>query len=283
MTDEMPDETDGETPDDEPEQAERASGPRAHKPVVVVVEPETPGNIGTIARAMKNFGLYDLKLVNPPELHRDGEAYGFAGHAREDVLPNAETVTFEDVVQNYHTVGFTGITNESSYSHDRFPFKTPVELKEDLKTVDTKTALVFGREGKGLSNDELAQLDEVASIPADSRYPILNLGQAATVVLYELRDLTVEETQLPDVEHARADEPEIDRLYDYFAEFLDASHFPEHQRDRSELMFRRLFGRAHPTDREVKTLLGLFRRANEQLREREDLLDELGRTDRWNH
>jgi TrmH family RNA methyltransferase len=249
---------------------------------VVVVEPETPGNVGTIARAMKNFGLYDLKLVNPPEFDPDGEAYGFAGHAREDVLPNAETVTFDEVVENYHTVGFTGITNESSYSHDRFPFKTPVELKEDLKTVDTKTALVFGREGKGLSNDELRRLDEVASIPADGRYPILNLGQAATVTLYELRELTVEETQLPDVEHSRAPEADVERVYDFFAEFLEASNYPDHQRDRAKLMMRRLVGRAHPTDREANTLMGLFRRANEQLHEREELLDELERDDRWN-
>jgi TrmH family RNA methyltransferase len=262
---------------------EAATGPRTHKPVVVVVEPETPGNIGTIARAMKNFGLYDLKLVDPPELDPDGEAYGFAGHAREDVLPNAETVTFDEIVENYHTVGFTGITNESSYSHDRFPFKTPVELKEDLKTVDTQTALVFGREGKGLSNDELRRLDEVASIPADGRYPILNLGQAATVTLYELRELTVEETQLPDVEHARAPEADIERFYDFFEQFLENSHFPDHQRDRTRLMIRRLVGRAHPTDREINTLLGLFRRANEQLEERGELLDELDREDRWNH
>ena len=63
-------------------------------PVVVVVEPESPGNIGTIARGMKNFGLKELKLVNPPPIERDGEAYGFAGHAREDILPAAEEVNF---------------------------------------------------------------------------------------------------------------------------------------------------------------------------------------------
>ena len=64
-----------------------------HEFVVVVVEPETPGNVGTIARAMKNFGIYDLRLVNPPQLDPDGEAYGFAVHAREDVLPNATETT----------------------------------------------------------------------------------------------------------------------------------------------------------------------------------------------
>ena len=80
-------------------------------PTVVVVDPQTPGNVGTIARAMKNFGFEDLKLVNPPELGHDGEAYGFAGQAREDVLPNADVVTFDEVVENYHTVGMTAITN----------------------------------------------------------------------------------------------------------------------------------------------------------------------------
>ena len=130
-------------------------------PTVVVVDAKTPGNIGTIARAMKNFGLDDLKLVDPPELAEDGEAYGFAGHAREDVLPNAEDVSFEWVVENYHTVGTTAITGEDDRSHERFPFKTPVELRESLRGVDAPTALVFGREGRGLNNDELSRLDEV--------------------------------------------------------------------------------------------------------------------------
>ncbi|MEF8901009.1 MAG: TrmH family RNA methyltransferase, partial [Halovenus sp.] len=56
---------------------------------VAIVDAETPGNVGTVARSMKNFGLSDLLLVDPPALDPDGEAYGFAGQAREDVLPNA--------------------------------------------------------------------------------------------------------------------------------------------------------------------------------------------------
>ncbi|WP_101297935.1 RNA methyltransferase [Halegenticoccus soli] len=249
------------------------------KPVVVVVEPETPGNVGTIARAMKNFGLSELKLVNPPALRPDGEAYGFAGHAREDVLPNAEEVTFDEVVENYHTVGFTAITNEDSRRHVRFPFSTPRELKERLRTVDAPTALVFGREGRGLNNDELERLDEVCSIPASAEYPVLNLGQAATVALYELRDLTVEETQLPDVELTRAEESEIKRFYDFFDEFLDASGYNERKRAKTNRLVRRLVGRAHPTDREINTLLGVFRRATDQLRERRAVVDESDRRD----
>ncbi len=238
---------------------------RRHRPAVVVVDPKTPGNVGTIARAMKNFGLSDLKLVNPPPLDRDSEAYGFAGHAREDVLPNAETVTLDEVVAEYHTVGCTAITGEDARRHVRFPFKTPVELRESLETVDTRTALVFGREATGLDNEELERLDEVCAIPASDDYPVLNLGQAATVLMYELRDLTVEETQLPDVERERADETDIERFYDFFDEFLDAVEHREHKQGKTRRMMRRLVGRAHPTNREVHTLTGVFRRAVRQL------------------
>jgi TrmH family RNA methyltransferase len=234
------------------------------QPVVVVVEPETPGNVGTIARAMKNFGLSELKLVDPPALNPGGEAYGFAGHAREDVLPAAEEVTFDEVVESYHTVGFTAITNEDSRRHVRFPYTTPAELADSLRTVETRTALVFGREGRGLNNDELAQLDQIGTIPASDDYPVLNLGQAATVVLYELRELTVDETQLPDVDRYRAPEADIERFYDFFEQFLADVEYRDHKREKTARLMRRLVGRAHPTDREMSTLTGLFRRAHDR-------------------
>ena len=260
----------GDADDGERASAERARDADAgrstrRKPVVVVVEPETPGNVGTIARAMKNFGLSDLKLVDPPELKADGEAYGFAGHAREDVLPNAEEVAFDEVVANYHTVGTTAITGEDDRSHERFPFKTPAELRESLKPVDAPTAIVFGREGRGLNNEELSRLDEVCSIPADEEYPVLNLGQAANILLYELRELTVDETQLPDTEVTRAPEEDIERFHEYFDEFLAATGQREHVREKNALLMRRLLGRAHPTEREVHSLLGTFRKANTKL------------------
>ena len=244
-----------------------------HEPVVVVVDAETPGNVGTIARAMKNFGLSDLKLVDPPPLEPDGEAYGFAGHAREDVLPNADEVAFEEVITTYHTVGCTAITGEDSRRHRRFPYTTPTELADSLGSVDTTTAIVFGREGRGLYNEEIEQLDQVCSIPASDEYPVLNLGQAATVVLYELRELTVGETQLPDRTHERADEADIERFYDYFVDFLDAQGYNERKREKTQRLMRRLIGRNHPTGREIHTLFGVLRRATDQLNHRRELLD----------
>lgn len=227
---------------------------------VAVVDAETPGNVGTIARGMKNFGLSELLLVDPPDLDPDGEAYGFAGRAREDVLPGATELSFDALVENYYTVACTATTNEDSRSHVRYPAMTPRELSDHLAGLDADVALVFGRERVGLTNDELARLDAVCSIPASAEYPSLNLGQAATVVLYELRDLTVDRSQHPDDLHERASEDELERLHDQFAEFVAAVGHPEPKRDKAARLFRRLLGRANPTPREARTLQGLFRR-----------------------
>jgi len=235
------------------------------KPAVAVVGATTSGNIGTIARSMKNFGFEDLLLVDPPYLGRDSEAYGFAGHAREDILPDAEEVTFDHLVDNYHTVGFTAITNQDATKHVRFPFRTPEELCESLRDVEAQTCLVFGRERVGLTNEELARVDEVASIPASADYPVLNLGQAATVALYELRELTLDATQLPDTSVHRAEEHEIEAFYAHVDEFLQQVDYPEEKHDKTMRMLRRIVGRSHPTGREVNTLHGLLRRTEHYL------------------
>lgn len=236
---------------------------------VGVVDAKTPGNIGTIARSMKNFGLSDLYLVDPPALDPDGEAYGFAGQAREDVLANAQTVSFGYLTENFHTVACTAITNDDERRHIRYPFVTPRELAESLAHTETETVILFGRERVGLHNEELEQVDEICSIPANPEYPVLNLGQAATVVLYELRTVTLGETQQP-AEISRAAQPEIEGLYDQFRAFLETVEIVEEQRTRNALLWRRLIGRAHPTRREVSSLRGVFRRAENDLRKNKD-------------
>lgn len=238
---------------------------------VAVVDAQTPGNIGTIARAMKNFGLSDLYLVDPPDISPDSEAYGFAGRAREDVLPNARTVSFEHLVENFHTVGCTAITNTDDRRHIRYPFETPRELADTLADVETDTMVVFGRERVGLHNEELERIDQICSIPASAEYPVLNLGQAATIVLYELRTVTLGETQTQQpTEIIRAPQRDINGLHDQFGTFLEAVGIADEQRSRMERLWRRLLGRAHPTKREVSSLRGVFRRAENGLRENKD-------------
>jgi TrmH family RNA methyltransferase len=239
-------------------------------PAVAVVDAATSGNVGTIARAMKNFGFEDLLLVEPPAVGPESEAWGFAGRAREDVLPNATELAFDELATTYHTVGFTAITNENGASHVRWPFETPADLASSLAGVEADTALVFGRERVGLTNDEMERLDQVCAIPASDAYPVLNLGQAATVALYELRGLAMGDSQLPDPTHDRAAEAEIEGLYDQFEAFLGAMDYPAEKRAKTGRLLRRVVGRAHPTGREVTTLRGVFRRAAAGLDRTED-------------
>lgn len=237
---------------------------------VAIVDAETPGNVGTVARSMKNFGVTDLKLVDPPPLEPDGEAYGFAGHAREDVLPNAQETTLDRLVEAHHTVACTATTNEDARSHVRYPFVEPAALADELRDVAASTCLVFGRESDGLTNAELARMDRVCSVPASADYPVLNLGQAATVVLYELRELTVDGDQHPDAIE-RADEAHLEGVHDQFARFLDAVNHPEERRHKARRLFRRVTGRTHLTPREATTLRGLFRKGADLLEHPERL------------
>lgn len=243
-------------------------------PAVAVVDPQTPGNLGTIARAMKNFGFEELLVIDGPPLDPDGEAYGFAGQAREDILPNHARPSFEELVNSYYTVGFTARTNQDATSHVRFPFVPVDELARAVAPVDAEVAFVFGREDNGLTNAELARLDRVCSIPASAAYPSLNLGQAATIALYETQELARGESQLPDPSRDRASEAEIERLYDRIERFLVAIEYREEKRAKTMRLVRRLIGRADPTDREVVTLTGVFRRGARQADSGEPATDE---------
>lgn len=228
---------------------------------VAVVDAKTPGNIGTIARSMKNFGVEDLLLVDPPAIGPGTEAYGFAGRAREDILENARELTFNELTTEYHTVGFTTLSNPGDPKHVRTPVQTPQELVDRLAGVDASTALVFGRERTGLQNHELERLDELCTIPANPDYATLNLGQAATIALYELRTLTLQDTHEPDARHDRADQTELAALYDHIEDYLDTIDFPAERRPKTEAMFRRVLGRADLTNNEILTFHGVLSRS----------------------
>lgn len=228
---------------------------------VAVVDAGTPGNVGTVARAMKNFGFSTLLLVDPPELDPEGEAYGFAGRARQDVLPNARELSFDELVDEFHTVAFTSTTTEGADRPVRYPAATPAELADELAGRDD-VALVFGRERTGLQNHELERMDRIATIPADPAYPVLNLGQAATVALYELRALALEDAdQRPDRSRDRAEPAAIEGTMAQFDALLAAVDHAEEKRHKARLVLRRLLGRADPTWKEVSVLRGVFRKA----------------------
>ena len=152
---------------------------------VVLVEPLYQGNVGSVCRAMKNFGFSDLVLVNPCKL--EGEARAMSSHAR-DLLEGAVHVSSlsEAIEDASIVIGTTGITGMKFDEHIRVPAYNPRELKECLAGISGNIAVIFGREDNGFTNEELRMCDMITSIPTSDIYPVMNLSHAVTVILYEL-------------------------------------------------------------------------------------------------
>jgi tRNA/rRNA methyltransferase len=219
---------------------------------IVLVGPLYQGNIGFTARVMKNFGFRRLVLVDPCVLEE--EAHACASHA-QDVLDGAERLSLAEVYdRSCLTIGTTGELNKTVCRSRRMPYYTPAELREMLRDVDGRIAILFGRENWGLNNEEIAQCDVICTIPAVPEYPILNLSHAVCVICYEL-------AQLPRGTYMLATHQEMDPLYAHLDTFLDRIDHPDFKRENTMILLRRILGRTRLTTREVTTLHGLLRRA----------------------
>jgi tRNA/rRNA methyltransferase len=227
---------------------------------IVLVEPLHEGNVGFAARVMKNFGFSDLVLVDPCSL---GDlARACAMHA-SDVLENARSLTMGEVYSEYQLiVAATGATSKSVCRSMRMPYYTPKEVRDQIRNVNGKVAILFGRENRGLSNDEVRRCDLICTIPASPAYPILNISHAVGIVCYELADL-------PPGTYRLAEREEMERLYEHLDRFLDRIDHPAFKRKNTLLMARRILGRTRLTTREVSTIHGILRRAEWHMREEE--------------
>lgn len=223
---------------------------------VVLVQPLYQGNVGSVARAMKNFGFSDLVLVNPCKL--EGEARAMSSHAR-NILENAKIVsTLEEAIDDCSIIiGTTGISGSRFDLHLRVPGYSPAQMKERLNGLNGRVAILFGREDNGFTKEELKKCDMIMTIPTSDTYPVMNLSHAVAVVLYELSELTNADTPL-------AEPFDIQLLYEHLAELLNDIDYPEHKREKTELMLRRIFGRACLLPREVQTLRGIIAKMQRQ-------------------
>ncbi|MDH3364502.1 MAG: RNA methyltransferase [Thermoplasmata archaeon] len=218
---------------------------------VVLVEPLNDGNVGAVARSMKNFGLSDLVLVRPCSIGEEGIKRSM--HA-VDVLKNAHTCFTEDEALEGadYVVGTSGVDTANDKKFSRISV-TPEALAAKLNSSDATVAVLFGREDFGLDNDLVKRCDFLVTVPANPEYPIMNISHAAAVIFYELfvHDLVKEGPR-------EASGLEVDLLNEYFAKLLDAIDYPEHKRTKTRVMFRRLMARSTPTTWEYHTLMGVL-------------------------
>lgn len=231
---------------------------------IVLVNTSHPGNIGGVARAMKNMNFDQLHLVEPrkfPHPEADARASGAT-----DILENACVhTTLEEAIADCHIVVGTSARGR----HIPWPVVDPRELSGVLGSVTTekRVAIVFGREDRGLTNEELHLCHHHVHIPSNPDFSSLNLAAAVQVITYELRmaSLYAEQAQKDkpqwgaDWDIDLASSEELERLFTHMEETLVDIDFLDPENPR-QLMprLRRLYLRALMDKVEVNVLRGIL-------------------------
>jgi len=225
--------------------------------VIVLHEPQDLVNIAHVVRGMKNFGLRDLRLVNPGE-YESFRVEGIA-HQTQDVLSRVRTygTLAEALADCIHVVGFTARGRTAKRNAQR-PRDAAAEISAIARDGPEPVALLFGREDKGLSNEALDLCHRVVTIPSEPTYSSLNLGHAVIIMLYELALARGADT-LPVKTPRRASEPtptdELERLFVDVARALQAIEFFKTRNAEGVMRTMREIAHRTPLDlREVKLL-----------------------------
>jgi len=231
-------------------------------PAIILVEPQLGENIGMVARAMANFGLAELRLVNP----RDGwpSEKARAAASRADHVIDAVRV-FDDLASAVADLNFVFATT----ARERDGFKAvrgPVEAGRALRSrqrAGQRTGILFGRERFGLYNEEVGLADEIVTFPVDPGFSSLNIAQAVLLMSYEwmksgLEDETQTNFSGPDMLPASKDQ--LHSLFDYLEAALEARGYfrPEAKKPKMVDNLRAVLTRAGFAEPELKVLRGII-------------------------
>lgn len=240
---------------------------------IILVEPAGPRNVGAIARVLKNMGLQQLVLVNPQCDPTGPEARQMAVHAQDLLDGIQQVVTLPEALQGcYRAIATTARTRDLAQAPESPRSALPWLL-------ETPSALIFGREDSGLTNQELNYAQRYVAIATDPGYASLNLAQAVGICCYELRcaALTAElqsterEVLLPQLAEADSIQSEsqaapasLDQLESYFQHLetllLDIGYLYPHTSQSRMFKFRQLYKRAMLSQQELALLRGVLSR-----------------------
>ena len=227
---------------------------------VVLVAARNPLNIGAAARAMSNFGVRRLRVVNPYEV-AFREARSAVGAS--ELLAKAEQYesVAEAVADCKLVVGTTAATHRELQHRLHRLDEGARAIKRQLQT--GPVALLFGSERYGLSNDELSHCHWVMRIPTREQHGSMNLGQAVAVCLYELvrgKKKTAPAKAAPEKkEKTSATSEELERLTQVLLEVLHTSGFVNPRAVAAEEKLRRLVRRLEVNGNDAEVLLGMLR------------------------
>jgi TrmH family RNA methyltransferase len=221
---------------------------------IVLIDPSHPGNIGSVARAMKNMALSDLVLVRPRSFPH-AEAAALAAGA-DDILARARIV--ESVAEAISDCGFIAGTTSRPRSY-YWEFTTPREVAARIvaSPAENRAALLFGSERYGLATEDLNHCNVLVRIPANPDYCSLNLAMSVQLIAYEVfmaREQSHSHTQL---EMPLAPSGDVEHFYAHLHQVLNEIDFEDRTGHLMERL-RRLFNRAQLDRNELNILRGIL-------------------------
>lgn len=231
-------------------------------PVIILVRPQMGENIGAAARAMLNFGLTQMRLVDPRDGWPNPRAVAMASGAAGQVLDQARIYPTLALAMEGIDLAFATTARGRELSK---PVHTPATAMGMARAHPGRCAIIFGPERTGLENDDVARANAIVTVPVNPDFPSLNLAQAVLLMGYEYgRDLLPPE---PSPHHARpeaiavADRVEIEKLGDHFEERLTQAgfFFPETKAASMRLNLRNMWARLALTRGDVRILHGMLR------------------------
>ncbi|PYE27206.1 tRNA/rRNA methyltransferase [Rhizobium sp. PP-CC-3A-592] len=196
----------------------------AEGPAIILVHPQLGENIGMVARAMANFGLAELRLVNPRDGWPSEKAQAAASRA-DHVINQAKLYeTTEEAVADLNFVYATTARDRYGYK----PVRAPGVAAETLRgrfAKGEKTGILFGRERTGLTNEEIALADEIVTFPVNPAFASLNLAQAVLLMSYEWMKTSMvseDQTSFQALPQQPATKTDLQGLFDHVEEALDS-------------------------------------------------------------
>ena len=232
---------------------------------IVLVGTTHPGNIGAAARAMKNMGIKNLSLVQPKEFPSDVAIY--RSKAAKDILENAQVFNnLEEAIFDCELVIGTSARGRKV----PWPILNPKQAAEEVSRSSShhNIAIIFGREDRGLTNEELGLCNLHVNIPTDPHYSSLNLAQAVQILVYEIRQAILgeqEDKDYWDVELANNDQTEL--LINHMDELMQQVEFYDVDNPRKLLLrVRRFFKRSRIDVMETNIFRGLFATIQKKLK-----------------
>lgn len=219
---------------------------------IILVEPQFPGNIGMVCRAMKNMGLSQLRLVAGCN-HLDSEAFKFAV-AAGDLLEQADC--YKSLTEALADITTSIATTRRSGKY-RQELLTPPQAAQALLQQSGTTALVFGREDHGLSTADLSLCTLQATIPSSVELGSLNLAQAVLIFCYELFNTTVHNPATP--LRTPVASGDLEPLFGHMSATLQRIGYLNPQNPEHIMRtLRRILFRAELDQRELAVLRGMF-------------------------